>query len=56
VKQANDEKDEGLKFIYLLTMRTMVAITDCLNMSTIMYLFYFQGMKDTLGSKGLQKD
>ena len=45
-KQGTGDQDELITFMYNLTLRTMVSITDCLNILTIMYLFYFQGMKE----------
>lgn len=39
------DEQQTLEILYQVTLRTLVAITDCLNMGTLLYLFYFQGRK-----------
>ncbi|TNV77836.1 hypothetical protein FGO68_gene16581 [Halteria grandinella] len=47
-KQATstDTEMKGITFLYKITLRTLVSITDALNLCTIMYLFYFQGIQN----------
>jgi hypothetical protein len=44
--QGTNTPRDNLNFIYYLTMRTFVSIIDLLNLGTIMYLYYYQGMRD----------
>lgn len=44
--QGTNTSRDNLNFIYYLTMRTFVSIIDLLNLGTIMYLYYYQGMRD----------
>ena len=43
VERGTPDDDTAINWIYNVSMRTLVCIIDCLNMATIMYLFYFQG-------------
>lgn len=37
--------NETIEILNEILMKTLVGVTDCLNMATLMYLFYFQGKK-----------
>lgn len=43
-KQVTGEDLYTTTFIYKLTLRTLVSITDTLNICTIMYLYFYQGI------------